>query len=89
MKAFVARENIKRFKAQLRSTEDEEQKVTLRRLLEEEQLHLQQVIEARHTGAEAARTAPALQRRDAGLRRGSAPPAWSSGLRDGFPPFGD
>ena len=50
MEAFVARENIKRFKAQLRSTEDEEQKATLRKLLEEEELHLQQVIEARHTG---------------------------------------
>ena len=48
MDAFVARENIKRFKAQLRSAEDEEQKATLRRLLEEEQLHLQLAIETRH-----------------------------------------
>jgi len=48
MEAFVARENIKRFMAQLRSTEDEEQKAILRKLLEEEQLHLQQAIETRH-----------------------------------------
>jgi aspartyl/asparaginyl beta-hydroxylase (cupin superfamily) len=48
MEAFVARENIKRFKAQLRSTDDEAQKVTLRKLLEEEEQHLQQIIDARH-----------------------------------------
>jgi hypothetical protein len=48
MEAFVARENIKRFMAQLRSTRDEEQKAILRKLLEEEQLHLQQATETRH-----------------------------------------
>jgi hypothetical protein len=48
MEAFIARENIKRFKAQLRSTEDEAQKATLRNLLEEEERHLQHIIDARH-----------------------------------------
>ena len=48
MEAFIARENIKRFKAQLRSTEDDAQKATLRNLLEEEERHLQHIIDARH-----------------------------------------
>lgn len=48
MDAFVARENIKRFKAQLRSASDDEQRAKLRQLLEEEEQHLQQIIEARH-----------------------------------------
>lgn len=48
MEPFIARENIKRFKALLRSAESEEQKATLRKLLEDEEQHLQQVIEAKH-----------------------------------------
>ena len=48
MEAFVARENIKRFKEQLRSASDDAQKATLRKLLEEEEQHLQQIIDARH-----------------------------------------
>ena len=48
MEAFIARENIKRFNAQLRSTEDEAQKAMLRNLLEEEERHLQHIIDARH-----------------------------------------
>jgi rubrerythrin len=51
MDAFIARENIKRFKAQLRSTSDEEQKAVLRKLLDEEEEHLKQVIDAKHSAS--------------------------------------
>jgi hypothetical protein len=40
MDEFIARENIKRFKSQLRGSTDAAQQVTLRKLLQEEQDHL-------------------------------------------------
>lgn len=43
MDEFIARENIKRFAAQLRSSPDEGQKDVLRRLLQIEEQKLQEV----------------------------------------------
>jgi len=40
VKDFIARENIKRFKAQLRECGDPHQKATLQRLLEDEEQRL-------------------------------------------------
>jgi hypothetical protein len=40
MERFIARENIRRFKEQLRSCRDEPQKATLRKLLSEEERKL-------------------------------------------------
>ena len=40
MDEFIARENIKRFKSQLRASADEAQQGTLRKLLRDEENHL-------------------------------------------------
>lgn len=53
MQDFIARENIRRFEAQLAECTDEEQKAVLARLLERERLRLQ---ELKRTAAAARRT---------------------------------
>ena len=45
MEEFIARENIKRFKAQLRASTDDRQKATLQQLLEAEEQRLQTIVE--------------------------------------------
>ena len=43
MEDFIARENIRRFEARLQSSADEAQKREIRRLLDAERRHLQQI----------------------------------------------
>lgn len=43
MDDFIARENIRRFEAQLDSSKDEDQKRAIRALLDAERRHLQQI----------------------------------------------
>ena len=50
MDDFIARENIKRFRAQLSSSSDDEHKAVLRALLEAEQHKLEQARQAKRTG---------------------------------------
>jgi len=49
MEEFVARENIKRFRAQLRTSSDADQKTVLHKLLEAEEKKLQQARAAGRT----------------------------------------
>ena len=44
MQEFIARENIRRFEAQLAACVDPEQRETLSRLLEDEKQHLAQTL---------------------------------------------
>jgi len=46
MQEFIARENVRRFKAQLESATDEAQKSAIQGLLDSERQHLQQILEA-------------------------------------------
>ena len=47
MEEFIARENIRRFKAQLADCTDQEQSATLRKLLAEEEAHLERLEQLR------------------------------------------
>lgn len=47
MKEFIARENIKRFEAQLDACTDPEQRKTLEVLLETERQHLSEALDAK------------------------------------------
>lgn len=49
MEDFIARENIRRFEAQLQSSADEAQKREIRRLLDAERRHLQQIEQSQHS----------------------------------------
>jgi len=50
---FIARENIRRFEAQLAACNDPEQRGTLARLLEAERQHLAQALAEKQTRPEA------------------------------------
>lgn len=50
MDDFIARENIRRFEAQLQSSADEMQKREIRRLLNAERRHLQQIEQSQSPG---------------------------------------
>lgn len=50
MEQFVARENIKRFRAQLASCADEQQRQTLKRLLGAEEQRLRELERGRRAG---------------------------------------
>lgn len=50
MEEFIARGNIKRFKAQLRASSDEHQKTVLRNLLHAEQQHLKSILGTKEAG---------------------------------------
>ena len=47
MEEFLARENIKRFNSQLRSSTDEAQRATLQRLLDAEKQRLQAILDGK------------------------------------------
>jgi rubrerythrin len=47
MEEFIARENIRRFEAQLESSDDEDQKAEIKTLLEAERQHLRQIRRAK------------------------------------------
>ena len=51
MEDFIARENIKRFRAQIQSASDPEQKIVIHQLLEAEERKLQQARAAKRTTA--------------------------------------
>ena len=50
MQEFIARENIKRFEAQLADCTDEEQRQVILRLLEDEQRRLAEILERQSVG---------------------------------------
>lgn len=53
MQEFIARENIRRFEAQLAACSDTEQKKVLSRLLEAERQHLAEALEGKQSRPEA------------------------------------
>jgi len=50
MEEYIARENIRRFEAQLLSCADERQKEVLKGLLDQERAHLQRIRQSQATG---------------------------------------
>lgn len=53
MQDFIARENIKRFEAQLADCSDPDQRNTLMRLLDTERRHLANALSEKATGTQA------------------------------------
>jgi hypothetical protein len=53
MQEFIARENIRRFEAQLAECSDAEQRETLSRLLQAERQHLAEALSAKQTPRQA------------------------------------